>query len=319
MVNMPGESLRGPLPELTTDEASLIAVLRRDVDHLCGEIGDRNVVAYEGLCEAADFIEAELKQAGYEVERQGYDVKGKICYNMTAEIRGHEKANEIIVIGGHYDSVSGCPGANDNGTGALAVVALAREFAGKRFARTLRFVTFVNEEPPYFQTAAMGSRIYARRCRKRRENIVAMLSLETIGYYSDEPGSQKYPFPFSLFYPETGNFIAFVANTRSRRLVRQVIATFRREARFPSEGVATFGWLPGIGWSDQWSFWQEGYPGIMVTDTAPFRYPHYHRVTDTPDKIDYERFARVVSGIGRTMAEMAEMAEIDGEGTNVAK
>jgi hypothetical protein len=106
-------------------------------------------------------------------------------------------------------------------------------------------------------------------------------------------------------YPATGNFIAFVGNYGSRRLVRQVVGSFRRQAEFPSEGGAVPGFLPGIGWSDHWSFWQEGYPALMVTDTAPFRYPHYHRVTDTPDKLDYDRTARVVSGLEAVVRELA--------------
>ena len=178
-----------------------------------------------------------------------------------------------------------------------ATLALARAFAGRHGERTLRLVFFVNEEPPHFQTASMGSWVHARRCRQRGEKVVAMLSLETIGYFSDEAGSQRYPAPFSLFYPSTGDFIAFVGNYASRRLVREVVGSFRRRARFPSEGGALPGFIPGIGWSDHWAFWQEGYPALMVTDTAPFRYPYYHSVYDTPDRLDYDRMARVVSGL----------------------
>ena len=143
----------------------------------------------------------------------------------------------------------------------------------------------------------MGSVVYAKQCRKHREKIVAMLSLETIGYYTDERGTQHYPFPFSLFYPSTGNFIGFVGNTLSAGLVRDVVASFRHHAKFPSEGGALPGAVPGIGFSDQWAFWQEGYPGVMVTDTAPFRYPYYHTREDTPDKVRYDHLARVVAGL----------------------
>ncbi|MHC4320424.1 MAG: M28 family peptidase, partial [Planctomycetota bacterium] len=167
------------------------------------------------------------------------------------------------------------------------------------------FLCFVNEEPPYFQTANMGSRVYARRCRQRGEDITAMICLETIGYYSDEKGSQNYPPPLGLLYPSTGDFIALVGNYGSRALVRQVVESFRRHAQFPSEGAAMPGVLPGIGWSDHWAFWKEGYSAVMVTDTAPFRYPHYHQSTDTPDKIDYERMARVVEGMEAVVRELA--------------
>jgi hypothetical protein len=149
----------------------------------------------------------------------------------------------------------------------------------------------------------MGSFVYARRCRQREERIVAMMSLETIGYYADESGSQHYPFPFQWFYPSTGNFIGFVGDLRSRHVVRQAIDSFRHAARFPSEGVATLATIPGVGWSHQWAFWQHGYPGIMVTDTAPFRYPAYHTAHDRPDQINYERLARVVDGLARVIQD----------------
>ncbi|MCE9525834.1 MAG: M28 family peptidase, partial [Planctomycetales bacterium] len=166
---------------------------------------------------------------------------------------------------------------------------------------------FVNEEQPWFQSEDMGSYVYARRCKERKENIVAMLSLETIGYYSDEKGSQKFDSlpPLRLLYPDTGNFIAFVADVKSGPLAQQVVGKFRETTKFPAYGCAMPENIPGVGWSDQWSFWKMGYSGLMVTDTAPFRYPHYHKKTDTPDKIDFERTARVVAGLERVIADLA--------------
>jgi hypothetical protein len=133
-----------------------------------------------------------------------------------------------------------------------------------------------------------------------------MLSLETIGFFSDVAGSQHYPFPFGLLYPRTGNFIAFVGNIASRALVRRSIAAFRQHTAFPSEGVAAPGWMTGIGWSDHWAFWQEGYPAVMVTDTALFRYAPYHTHADTPVQINYERMARVVAGLARVITALAD-------------
>lgn len=181
------------------------------------------------------------------------------------------------------------------------MLALARRFARLTADRTLRFVAFVNEEMPYAFTEKMGSRVYARRCRERGENVVAMFSLETIGYYSDTSGSQKYPAPFGLLYPSTGNFIGFIGNTRSGNLVRQVVATFRQNEKFPSEGAAVPEFVAGVGLSDHSSFWQEGYPAVMVTDTAMFRYPHYHESEDTIDKVDFDRLARVVRGLEKVI------------------
>jgi hypothetical protein len=303
MILMPGKSHEGPLPPLSPAQAAIVPALQRDVVELAGKIGERNVVKVAQLKRAADYVESQLAVAG-RVSRHTYDAGGRECDNLEVEIRGASSPSEIVVVGAHYDSVVNCPGANDNASGVAGMLALARSLAGSSPARTLRFVAFVNEEPPHFRTPDMGSRAYARRCRDRKENVVAMLSLETIGFYSDASGSQNYPFPFGLFYPSRGDFIAFVGNLSSRALVRRCVRTFRGQAEFPSEGGALPGFIPGVGWSDHESFWENGYPGMMVTDTAPFRYAHYHRKADTPDQLDYERCARVVSGVEDVLREL---------------
>jgi Zn-dependent M28 family amino/carboxypeptidase len=305
MIRMPGASFTGPLAPLTEAERAVEAGLRRDVQALAGEIGDRSVQRHEGLVAAAAYLERSFASAGYPVARQTYEVEGKACDNVEAERRGGARANEIVVIGAHYDSVAGTVGADDNASGVAALLALARSFASEKPARTLRFVAFANEEPPWFQHYEMGSLVYAKRSRARGERIVAMLSLETLGYYTDRPGTQHYPAPFGLFYPTTGDFIGFVGDTSSRDLVRRVVSTFRASTAFPSEGVAAPGAIPGIGWSDHWSFWQQGYPAVMVTDTAPFRYPHYHERRDTPGELSYAPMARVVVGIARVVEDLA--------------
>ncbi|PKL50255.1 MAG: aminopeptidase [Planctomycetes bacterium HGW-Planctomycetes-1] len=311
MIRMPGKSYSGPLPALTNEQILIRDGLVRDVNKLAGEIGERNIWNYKRYLAAADFIEDCLVRAGYKVRRQEYEVEKKTCYNIEAERLGTKYPEQIIVIGAHYDSVYGTVGANDNASGAAAVLALARYFAGVENVRTLRFVLFVNEEPPFYHTDKMGSMVYAKRCRTNGDNIIAMLSLETIGYYSDEPGSQKYPFPFNLAYPSTGNFIGFVSNLGdSRKLLHTVIGSFRKNCQFPSEGGAIPEIVAGINWSDHWSFWQYDYPAIMVTDTAPFRYKYYHSPYDTPDKIDYDRTARAVSGLQSVIAELDSRGDV---------
>ena len=303
---MPGKSYSGGLLPLTDAEVERRDRLKNYVSVLADRIGERNLKHYDALRASVEFIETELRGAGLEIEEQEYKVSGKSVKNIEIETRGTARPDEIVVVGAHYDSVFGSTGANDNASGVAALLELAREFKNKDVNRTLRFVAFVNEEPPYFQTEEMGSRVYARRSRERAENIVAMISLETIGYYSDAENSQIYPFPFSVFYPSVGNFIGFVGNTSSRSLVRRAIKTFRQEGLFPSQGVAAPGWLTGIGWSDQWSFWKEGYAAMMITDTAVFRYPYYHRRSDTAEKIDYDRMVRVVSGLGRVILDCVQ-------------
>lgn len=305
MIRMPSKSFRGPLPPLTNDQVALRDALKRDVTVLASEIGERNVFNPAKLKAAAEYIANAFASAGYEVWRQAYMVSSERCENLYVEIKGRRVPDEIVVVGAHYDSVSGSPGANDNGSGVAALLALARGWAGRTPERTLRFVAFVNEEPPFFQTEQMGSLVYAKECRTRGERIVAMLSLECIGYYSDTPGSQKYPPPVGLFYPSRGNFIGFVGNVSNRKLVCRCVRVFRAGGQFPSEGGALPEFLPGINWSDHWSFWQVGYPAVMVTDTAPFRYPHYHGAEDTPDKLDFDKLARVVSGLRHVIDELA--------------
>jgi Zn-dependent M28 family amino/carboxypeptidase len=304
VIRMPLKSHRGPLPALTPEQGALAGSLRHDVQELATVIGERNVFKPDGLRAATAFVEGEFVREGYKVVRQSYEAHGELWHNLEVEIPGKTRPGEIVVVGAHYDSVSGSVGANDNGSGVAAVLALARAWSGREPTRTLRFVAFVNEEPPFFQTEKMGSLVYARHCRQRNDNIIAMLSLETIGCYSDQPGSQKYPFPLGMFYPSRGDFIGFVGNRANRRLVRQCIKSFRRQVSFPSEGAALPGSLPGIGWSDHWAFWQVDYPALMVTDTAPFRYTFYHTTEDTADKLDYERMARVVAGIDLVLQEL---------------
>lgn len=305
IVTMPGESYSGDSPPLSPTEQMLRRELQVDVDYLAITVGERNLWRFSGLQRAADFIADRFESAGLAVRSIEVPVEGKSCRNLEVEIPGGGRRNEIVVVGAHYDTVADSPGANDNGSGIAAMLALARRFAGRTSARTLRFVAFVNEEPPYFQSDSMGSLVYARNCRRNDDTIVAMMSLETIGYFTDEPGSQKYPFPMQLFYPSTGNFIGFVGNYASEKLVRESVRIFRERVPFPAEGAAMPAWIPGIGWSDQWSFWQCGYPALMVTDTAPFRYPFYHTPDDLPDKMNFDGFARVVAGLNQVVAYLA--------------
>jgi Zn-dependent M28 family amino/carboxypeptidase len=304
MMKMPGKSYAGSLPPLTNEQITLRDAVKYDMKQLADKIGERNIYQYANLCEAADFIQSSFEQSGYEVKRQSYGVAGKTCYNIEVEITGDKQANEFVIVGAHYDTVFDCPGANDNASGVAALLELAKTFFGKKNSRSLRFVAFANEEPPHFQYGTMGSLVYAKRCRERNEKIIAMLSLETIGYYSEQPGSQHYPFPVGFFYPSTANFIAFVGNISSRKLVRKVVESFRRKVHFPSEGGAWPGFITGIGWSDHWAFWQMGYPAIMVTDTALFRYSQYHTPQDTSDRICYEHLTRVVDGLKMVLADL---------------
>jgi len=294
---MPGDSYLGMFNNLSPEEEALKHELKGHVQYLAENIGERNLWHYESLAAAAEYIKSVLTRYQYKVKMQNFEVQGKTVSNIEAEILGTSRTQEIVIVGAHYDSCIGCPGANDNGSGVAALLTVAHLLHQNRFQRTLKLVAFVNEEPPFFQSDFMGSYVYAKQAKEQNENIKAMFSLETIGYYSNKKGSQKYPIPFSLFYPDRGNFIAFVSNLESAELLKSSVKSFRDNTAFPSQGAAAAQWIPGIAWSDQWSFWKMGYRAVMITDTAPFRYPHYHLGTDLQKYIDFDCLARVTLGL----------------------
>ena len=281
-------------------------VLRAHVYKLAVEIGERNVFRPQALHAAADYIRREWSAQGYEVVSQAYVAEGVRSENLQVTRVGKGHTDEIILIGAHYDSVRGSPGANDNASGVAALLELSRAFAMLEPKRTVRFVAFVNEEPPFFYWGAMGSKVYVKAARARGDNIRLMISLEMLGYYSNQPGSQRYPPLLKYFYPDQANFIAFVSNLASRKPLHGLVAAFRAHSDFPVEHLATFEWVPGVAWSDQLSFWRQGYPALMVTDTAFYRYPHYHTPQDTPEQLNYQAMARVVDGLAKALALLAE-------------
>lgn len=303
--------LRKPGHEVDVNEAirmEAAAINRKPVNRpdmerflkiLTEDIGERNLGVPDQLEKAAVWIESTMRggNIGYTVERQEYSVDGKVVRNLIAELPGGKRRDEIVVVGAHYDTVPDCPGANDNGSSVASLLSLAQAFAGDSQERTVRFAFFVNEEPPYFQTDKMGSVVYAKRCKQREENIVAMLALDTIGFYSEEEGSQKYPPGLEEAFPPKGNFLAFVANEASRYNADTARSAFMRATEIPALSGAFPEEIPGVGWSDHWSFWQEGFPGVMATDTAPYRYPHYHLPSDTMDKIDLDKLTEVCQGL----------------------
>ena len=250
--SVPGQSHQGPLPPLTAEERAIAATLRRHIEVVAAR--EHNVAHFDELEKVAVYLEGVLSSLGYTLGRQEYVVDGKKVRNIDAVIEARGTDPEVIVVGAHYDSAPDTPGANDNASGTASVLELARllgDLKGKTDKR-IRFVLFVNEEPPYFWTEQMGSVHYAKALAARKERVVAMFSLETLGYYSDEPGSQNYPPPFGLMFPNRGDFVSFV-----------------------------------------------------ITDTATFRYPHYHEPTDTPDKVDVERLARITKGMERVVRDLA--------------
>jgi hypothetical protein len=301
---MPGTSQQGTPPALSREEQATRQRLTDHVRRLAGDIGERNRAHYEALERARDYVAGELRELGYEPALLPFRFDGQEFHNVEAVRRG--SSDESLVVGAHYDSVEGSPGANDNASGVAVLIETARVLAGRSLPATVRVVAFANEEPPYFNTRmGLGSLEYAKSLVGAGHAVRGMLSIETVGLYSDEPGSQRYPPVVGLFYPDRGNFIGFVGNVGAWRLVRQAVRAFRGASTLPSEAAALPSFLPGVSWSDHRSFWDVGVPAFMVTDTAPFRDPHYHLESDTPERLDYGRMARLVTGLAAVVASLA--------------
>jgi hypothetical protein len=310
----------GTLLPLSVAQQELAGRLRGHVVKLADEIGPRSLTTTPGpLWKATAYITEQLIKGGYTPTFQTFSVSGyykdglfgsshatQSTHNVIAELPGVPGESEIIVVGAHYDGVDKCPAANDNGSGVAALIEIARTLKQEQLNRTVRFVAFTNEESPFFRSDDMGSYRYAKACKDRGDKIAAMISLETIGYYRDKPNSQHFPVAaLSLLYPTTGNFLCFVGSLNSRDLLSSCAKTFIDASKFPTQALSAPPEMKGVDFSDHLSFWRCGYPAIMVTDTAPYRYPHYHTAQDTSDKIDYDKLARVTDGMSAVVRELA--------------
>lgn len=306
-VIMPGKSFQGPLPPLTEAERALASELHAHVFELAVRIGPRRALLGDSLRRAETYITEQLSAAAPRARVWREPLRGtedKVA-NVVLDLPG-TSSGPLVIIGAHYDSaVGGTPAANDNASGTAAALVLAARFAKAPHELPLRFVWFANEEEPFFGTELMGSYQHAEGCKSRGEGVRAMLSLETMGYYTDEPGSQRYPPPLGWWYPDRGDFLAVISDLSSRALVRESVQLFRERAQLPSEAAALPAFIPGVGWSDHRSFWQFDYPAIMFTDTALFRDPNYHETSDVIDNLDFERLARALTGLQYVIEQLA--------------
>jgi Zn-dependent M28 family amino/carboxypeptidase len=279
------------------------ANLERHVRVLSEKIGIRAWQDTDKLALAADYIEERFKEAGLAVSRQPFTYSDTEYYNVAGEVKGRDPG--IFVIGAHYDTVAGSPGADDNASGVAGMLEMARLAAQSPIPLTVRFVAFCLEEPPVFRSSRMGSHAYAEGLKREGARVEGMVSLEMIGYFSDKKGSQFYPLPFMRWhFPGEGNFIAFVGDIASRGLTRRMKEAFRRHSDLPVESLNTVSAVPGVDFSDHRSFWKFGYRAFMVTDTAFYRNPNYHTYGDTADRLDYEKMAEVVLGLCGALGEL---------------
>jgi Zn-dependent M28 family amino/carboxypeptidase len=295
MESMSRSHLSNPRSLALADPARLEARVRR----LVGDYFPRDIVHPDNLSRAADSIAEELKHADARVADQPFAVEGRDYRNVIGTF-GPQKG-EVVIVGAHYDAAGEMPGADDNASGVAGLLELADLLSDVKLARRVELVAYSLEETPY----ATGSTVHAQSLSKAGVSVKGMICLEMIGCFLDKPGSQHLPWFLRPYYPDRGNFIAVVGNSASRQLVRQV-ARSMSGGTLPVQSIAAPRWLiPDVGLSDHSSYWQEGFPAVMVTDTAFHRNWRYHTADDLPDTLDYQRMAGVVSGVFEAVIDIA--------------
>jgi hypothetical protein len=291
--------------DMRGNQASSLEALQADVWNLCETIGERNTATPGSLAKASDYLYAQLAQSGWRTSRESFEADGETVCNLVAEHPQTSIGDPLVLVGAHYDSVPGSPGADDNASAVALLLGLARCLGQSPAGAAVRLVAFVNEEPPYFHSDQMGSLVHARGCDARCERLTGMICLESLGIFTEEPNSQSYPVSgLGLAYPTTGNFVAFVSNIASRQWLRRVTDAFSHHSDFPIQSAALPEIVTGVSFSDHWSFWQSGYPAMMLTDTAPFRNPNYHLPEDTPEKLNYAAMSEILKGLAGALPEL---------------
>ena len=291
------------------ENRELVDRLTIHVDRLAGLIGRRHLFYPEGFFAGAGYVKQEFAKLGDAVQSEDYLAFDHEVSNIYIERTGTTKPKEVVIVGAHYDTELNTPGADDNASAVAMLIEVARLLRNYPCPRTIRFVSFACEEAPHFFSNTMGSRVHVGACRARGEQVTAMICLEMVGYFSDEPGSQRVPptIPTWLHwaFPRRGNFLAAVGNMSSLWTVWQFRRGFKRTNSFPLLSLALPEKIREIRLSDNSSFWDAGYPALMITDTSFLRNPHYHRASDTPDTLDYARMGQATLGVAGGVARLA--------------
>ncbi|TWT32577.1 M28 family metallopeptidase [Blastopirellula retiformator] len=294
--------------ESTIDNAAIAARLTKHVDCLANLIGIRTLRHPAALTSTIGYITQQWIEMGYQVRQQTYDAGEGEATNLIVETSGSQRPEQIILLGAHYDSTPYTPGADDNASAVAVMLEVARLLKAHAPRRTLRYVAFACEEAPYFNLGAMGSQHHARTARAANEQILGMLCLEMVGYFRDDPNSQKIPdtMPkiFHPLFPTVGNFLAAVGNLSSWKLNWQFRRGFKQGSQLPLWSLNLPEKIHEIRRSDNSSFWDQGYPALMLTDTSFLRNPNYHQMTDTPDTLDYERMTEVALGVAAAVRRL---------------
>ena len=290
-------------------DADLITIqghLKGHLDHIAGEIGSRSLSEPTSLARARTYVEDRFREYGYTLHTQEFEAHGTGTANVTAARPDWNPSGPTLLLGAHYDTVRGTPGADDNASGVAVMLEVARLMSCSEDHERPQvvFTAFSAEEPPAFSTGVMGSRIFTDSLERMGWNIRGALVLEMVGFFRSEPGSQHIPLSLRfLGFSNRGDFIAVIGNGISRRLVRTVAAGIRHWGQgLPVEKLT----IPGSGYlipearlSDNASFWDAGIPAVMITDTSFFRNPNYHRHTDRVSTLDMVSMSRLTRGLQR--------------------
>ncbi|MDI6776756.1 MAG: M28 family peptidase [Syntrophales bacterium] len=289
-------SISLPKPDSAKNED--VHRLYAHVEHISTHIGSRSILEYTKLEATKRYIVSCLESFGYVPTLQNYTYGGKVYSNVIVSMKGEKYPDETVIIGAHYDTVFDTPGADDNASAVAILLEMCRILKDYSPKKTLKLIFFVLEEPPLFRSEYMGSYIYAADAKARNENITAMLSLEMLGYYTDQKGGQMFPLPLmGLMYPSTPNFIGVVGNLKSKRLVERVKNYLLEGSSVPVVSLSTFSFVPGVDFSDHRSFWKMGYPAVMITDTAFYRNPNYHSERDTINTLNFDKMSDLLKGL----------------------
>jgi len=285
--------------------------LYQHVYTLSASIGSRSHQEYSALKKTLDYIAEQMALLDNNFSFQPYRHEKKSFNNLIVEKPGQKLADEIIVIGAHYDSVFDSPGADDNATGIACLIELTRLLQNYPNQRTFRFVAFTLEEAPFFGTNLMGSDVYASSCRAKNEHIVGMIALEMLGFYTEKKHSQKYPVAtMKDSHFDRGNFIAIVGNEKSQQLADDMDRHIKKHLLIKTRKIVSPPYIPGVSLSDHASFWKYDYPAIMITDTAFYRNPHYHEVSDTIDTLNFKYFTRFVFSLAFALQELDQQESL---------
>jgi Zn-dependent M28 family amino/carboxypeptidase len=306
MTRLVDRGWKGPLGPLNEVETELSQKLAERVQFLSSTLGQHNAAKAGSLERATSYLVEELTHMDYEPQLESFSVRATQVSNVIVEITGVGSSTRTILVGAHYDSYLRSPSANSSCSGAAALLELLRLRAGAPLPCTLRVVFFANGEYPFTGTDGMGAAHHAREARARGDDLVVVICLDSVGAYSADPNSQRFPFPLNVVYPDTGDFLAAWCEPSARDTMLRFVDAWSAQARFPLEAGAMPAWFPGMTAGDQRPFAEAGFPALLLTDTGKLRYPLLRTAGDQPNRLDYARLARVVAGLEGTLRALAE-------------